>query len=194
LLLAEIFEGNPEQCTTAGTVELPENINVVMLYDRFVEKKWDIYLSEIKNSDPTTVHILIYDETLHKTFIHKHMAAALVAILSTQHLVKLTDKKIAEGVGAFLQKITEGIEKTCIIVDVVEGRPVFQHRNLAEHLVASWLCDNFLHGQIFMRDHIFESGFHVVRSLVDTILADTYPLHEAVLKSDIIIIIIIIII
>jgi hypothetical protein len=138
LLLAEMFEGNPEKCTTAGTVE-----NVVMLCDRYVKMKWDVYLSETKKSDPTTVHMLIDDEKLHKTFIYKHMTAALVAILSTQHLEKLTDKKIAEGEGDFLQKITEGIEKTGIIDDVVEGRPVFQHRNSAEYLVATWLCDNF---------------------------------------------------
>jgi ankyrin repeat protein len=34
-----------------------------------------------------------------------------------------------------------------------------------------------------MRDHLFESGFHVVRSMVDRILVDKYPLHEAVLNS-----------
>jgi hypothetical protein len=39
-----MFEGNPEQCNTAETVEVPEDINVVMLYDDYVGKKWDIYL------------------------------------------------------------------------------------------------------------------------------------------------------
>jgi hypothetical protein len=49
LLLAEMFEGNLKQCISAGTVELPEHINAVMLYYLYVEKKWDIYLSEKKN-------------------------------------------------------------------------------------------------------------------------------------------------
>jgi energy-coupling factor transporter ATP-binding protein EcfA2 len=48
-LLAQMFEGNLKQCTTASKVELPEHINVIMLYDRYVEKKWDIYLVEKKN-------------------------------------------------------------------------------------------------------------------------------------------------
>jgi ankyrin repeat protein len=184
LLLAEMFEGNLKQCTTAGTVELPEHINVVMLYYLYVEKKWDIYLSEKKKSDRTTVYALTDDDALHKIFIQNHMAAALVAILSTQQLEKLTDKTIVEGVREFLQKITEGIEKTGIITDVIEGRPVFQHRTLAEYFVARWLCDNFQTNQTFMMDHLFESGFGVVRSMVDRILADKYPLHEAVLNSD----------
>ena len=34
------------------------------------------------------------DVELHKSFIHNHMAAALVAILSTQQLEKLNEKTI----------------------------------------------------------------------------------------------------
>jgi len=183
-LLAEMFEGSLKQCTTAGTVELPEHINVVMLYDFYVEKKCDIYLSEKKKSDQTNANALTDDNTLYKTFIYNHMAAALVAILSTYQLKKLADKTIAERVRIFLQKITEGIEKTGIIIDDIEGRPIFQHHTLAEYFVTRWLCDNFQNGQTFMRDHLFESGFGVVRSMVDRILADKCPLHEAVLNSN----------
>jgi ankyrin repeat protein len=35
-----------------------------------------------------------------------------------------------------------------------------------------------------MRDHIFESGFGAVRDMLDRILADKCPFHEAVLNSD----------
>jgi ankyrin repeat protein len=35
-----------------------------------------------------------------------------------------------------------------------------------------------------MRNHLFESGFDVVRRFVDIILADKYPLHEALLNSN----------
>jgi energy-coupling factor transporter ATP-binding protein EcfA2 len=73
LLLAEMFEGSIKHCITAGTVELPEHINVVMLYALYVEKKWDIYLSEKKKSDRTNVNAQTDDNALHKTFIHNHM-------------------------------------------------------------------------------------------------------------------------
>jgi ankyrin repeat protein len=185
-LLAEMFEENVKEYSTSTTVDLPEQINIVVLYDLYVQKKWDIYLLDKKLSDRTNVMVHNDNEELHKTFISNHMAAALVAILSTQQLEKLTDKTIAERARIFLQKIAEGLEKTGIIIEVTEGRPVFQHRTLAEYLAAMWLCDNFQHGQILMRDHMFESGFHVVRSIVDKILADKYPLHEAVLNSSLI--------
>jgi hypothetical protein len=165
LLLAEMFEGNLKESSTSTNVELPENINLVVLHDLYVNKQWDIYLSDRKLSDRTKVNVLTDDVALHKTFIHNHTAAALVAILSTQQLEKLTDKTIPERASEFLQKITEGMEKTGIIIDVIEGQPVFQHRTSAENLTAGWLCDDFQNGHIFMRDHLFESGFRVVRSM-----------------------------
>ena len=185
LLLAEMFEEYLKQYSTAATVELPEYINVVMLYDRYVGKKWDIYLSDKRASDRTNVSVQTDDVELHKTFIHNHTAAALVVILSTQQLEKLADKTMTERAREFLQKITETKEKTGIIIDVIEGQPVFQHRTLAEYFAASWLCDDFQNGQEFMRDHLFESEFDVVRSMVDRILADKCPVHEAVINSNV---------
>jgi predicted NACHT family NTPase len=54
-LLAEMFGGNVKDHSTSTAVELPEHINIVMLYDLYVEKKWDIYLSDKKGSDQTEV-------------------------------------------------------------------------------------------------------------------------------------------
>jgi len=185
-LLAEIIKGRVKEYSTSTTVDLPELINIVMLYDLYFEKKWDIYLSDKKGSDRTKVMVHNDDVELHRSFIYNHMAAALVAILSTQQLEKINDKTIAEGARDFLKKFTAGLEKTGIIIEVIEGRPVFQHRTLAGYLAARWLCDNFQQGQIFMMDHLFESDFSVIRSMVDRILADKYPLHEAVLNCGII--------
>ena len=185
LLLAEMFVGNLKECSTSTNVELPEHINIVVLFYLYMEKKWDIYLSEKKLSERTNVNVLSDDDdALHKTFIHNHTAAALVSILSTHQMQKLADKTIAEKARDFIQKITEGMEKTGIIIDVIEERPVFQHRTLAEYLVARWLCDNLQTSQTFMKDHLFESGFDVVRIMVDRILADGSPVHEAVLNSN----------
>jgi hypothetical protein len=182
-LLAKMFKGNLQEYSTSKTVQLPEHINTVMLYELYVEKEWDIYLSDKMCSDRTKVMVRNDELEAHKTFLHNHMAAALVTILSKQQLEKLTDKTIAERDTEFLEKITEGMEKTGIIIDVIGGRAVFQHRNLAEYLAARWLCDSFQKSQTFMRDHLFETGFHVVRSMVDRILADKYPLHKAVINS-----------
>jgi hypothetical protein len=185
LLLAEMFEEYLQQYSTPATVELPEHINVVMLYERYVEKKWDIYLSDKKGSDRTNVMVLSDDLSLHKTFIDNHTAAALVAILSTQELEKFAEKTIAKKATDFLKNIEKGEDKTGLIINVIEERPVFQHRTLAEYFVARKLCDNVSASKTFMKDHLLESEFGAVRGMVDRILADKCPAHEAVLNSNV---------
>ena len=83
-----------------------------------------------------------------------------------------------------MQEIKEGMEKTGIIIDVIDSRSLFQHHTLAEYFVSLWFCDNFQTRQTFVRDHLFESGFGVVMRMADRILADKCPLHEGVLNSN----------
>ena len=92
MLLAEVFEENLSQRPTSSTVELPENINLALLYELYLKKKWHIYLLEKKLSDPTNVNVRTDDDALYDIFIDNHKAAALMAILSTQQLEKLSDK------------------------------------------------------------------------------------------------------
>ena len=89
MLLAEVFEENLSQRPTSSTVELPENINLALLYELYVKKEWHIYLLEKKVSDPTNVNVQTDDDALYDIFIDNHKAAALMAILSTKQLEKL---------------------------------------------------------------------------------------------------------
>jgi len=185
VLLAEVFAENLSRCSTSSTVELPEYIDVIMLFDWYVQKKWHIYLSEKKLSDRTNVNVITDDDVLYDIFIENHKAAALMALLSTQKLEKLKDKNMEKKGSVFLQQIDQGLEKTGIITDIKEGQPVFQNRTFGEYLVARQLCDNVSASQVFMRDHLFEAGIGVVRSSVDRILANKCPSHRAVLNSNI---------
>jgi hypothetical protein len=182
LLMAEMFEENLEQCPTSRTAELPEYINIVMVYDLYLKRKWDIYLLDKKLSERTNVNMLTDDDFLHDIFIDNHKTAALMAILSTQHIEELHDKNVLKVGKLFCHKIDQGLEKTGVINSVIEGQPVFQHRKFANYFVAMWLCDNFPASQTFMRDHLFESAFDEIRIMVDRILAFERPIHEAVLN------------
>jgi adenylate kinase len=182
MVLAEMFGKNLEHYSTSESVELPEYINLVVIHDLLVSWKWEIYVSEKKRSDRTNVNVLSDDKKLREHFIHNHTAAAFLAILSTHHVQKIAGETIAKKGEEFLQEIDKGTEKTGVITSVIDGRPVFQHRTLADYFFATWLCDHVSASQTFMRDHIFDSGFSVVRSMVDRILADRCPLHEAVLN------------
>jgi len=109
-----MFKGNLQEYSTSKTVQLPGHINTVMLYELYVEMEWDNYLSEKMCSDRTKVMVRNNELETHKTFLHNHMAAALVTILSKQQLDKLTDKTKAERAMEFLENITEGMEKTVL--------------------------------------------------------------------------------
>jgi hypothetical protein len=72
MLLAAVLEENLNQ--KSRTVELPEPIHLALLYDLYVKKKWDIYLSEKKLCDRTHVNVLTDDDGLYDIFIENHKA------------------------------------------------------------------------------------------------------------------------
>jgi len=141
-----------------------KHINIFILYDLYVEIKGDIYLSKNKDFDGTKVK-----DPPKKTFKGNLMYAALVAIFSPEQLKELPDKRIVKVTRIFLQNFDEIEEELGITIDDIKGRPVFQHRTLAEYLAARWLCNNLQDCQSFIRDHLSQSGFHVLRSMVDKI-------------------------
>ena len=177
MLLAEMFE---EDLRKKG---LPQNINLLNLCDRYLNMKWNI-ISQRNLSDQTIVNVRTGNNKLHRIFIDNHTAVALMAILSKTHLAELNDKEVMKRGSDFLHEIDEDLEKTGIITDINEGRPIFQNHIVPLYLVATYLCDNIHTSQTFMKDHIFESEFDEVRSMVDRILAGKYPIHEAVLNSN----------
>ena len=175
-LLARIFEKYIHETV------LPQNVNCLHVCESYVNEKWNIYVTEKKDSHKANVSVRIDDDALHEIFIEKHKAAALMATLSTHHLEKINDMKIKKMGADFLQRIKQGLEKTGIIIDIIEKQPVFQSHILAEYFVAVWLCDNVQASQTFMREHLLESRFDVVRGMVDRILAGKRTIHEAVLN------------
>jgi len=173
-LLARIFEKYIQERV------LPQNVNYLHVCESYVNEKWDIYLIEKKDSPKHKVSERIDNEDLREMIIDKHKAAALMATLPTHHLEKINDMKIKKMGADFLQRIKQGLEKTGIIIDIIEKQPVFQSHIVAEYFVAMWLCDNVQASQTFMREHLFESRYDGVRGMVDRILADKGTIHEAV--------------
>jgi hypothetical protein len=142
---------------TSEAVEMPEHINILMLYEFYVKKKRDIYLSEKKLSDHTNMNVLTNDHALYDIFIDIHKAAALIAILSTHHLEKLYDK------------------------DLLKKRYIFSAENRPRPGENRY--NNWRNGRTTSFSTPLEFGFGVVRILVDSTLAPKCPLHQAVFNS-----------
>jgi energy-coupling factor transporter ATP-binding protein EcfA2 len=163
-LLAKMFEENLKDYSTLKTKGL--HICDITLCDRYVEKKWDIYLDEKLCFDKTTVEARKKVAELRKTFMYKHMAAALVKILSPQQLEKLGETEMEKTAGSLLNEITEGNEKTGIIIEDMKEGPVFQYATLAVYLAAKWFYDNITKYEVLMA-HIPTSELLAVRSMVE---------------------------
>jgi hypothetical protein len=163
LLLAEMFKENLED-----SILNPEVLHIcdITLCERYVKKKWGIYLDEKLRFDKTTVEARKKKAELRKTFMHKHMAAALVKILSPQQLEKLGETEMEKTAGLFLKEITDGNEKTGIIIEVMKEGPVFQYATLAVYLAAKWFYDNMTKYELIMA-HISKSELPEVSSMVE---------------------------
>lgn len=79
MLLAELFEDNVKKCCTSSTVEVPGNINIAILNYLYLNKKWEIYLSEKKLSYRTNVYVFADDEAVYDIFKETHKAAAMMS-------------------------------------------------------------------------------------------------------------------
>ena len=42
-MIAKVFQDEALHCCQTGEVRLPQSLNVLQLYDKFVEHKWQVY-------------------------------------------------------------------------------------------------------------------------------------------------------
>ena len=121
------------------------------------------FIHQRKNIDQTNVYVLNDDDALYDIFINNNKAAALMAILSTQHLEKLSENNVPKKGSAFLNNIDQGLEKTGIVTDIIDGGPVFLHRTFAEYFVlvgyviTNWLA-KYSWGIIYLNRGLVWSG------------------------------------
>ncbi|PSN55482.1 hypothetical protein C0J52_02600 [Blattella germanica] len=182
LLLAELFE---EKLVDAELIaDIEQNINLLSLCEIFVGKKWEVYLRDKKSCDLTNVCVMTDHHILHDNFIKNHKLAAIISTLSTADIWKLTDDDLESQALDFLHRICNCTEKTGLIREVINGKPRFVHRTLAEYFVALWLFENIERSKCFLQDHLWESRLEVTRMILDRILARDFPLHTAVINGD----------
>jgi hypothetical protein len=70
-------------------------------------------------------------------------------------------------------------------MNVVEKRPQFVHRSIAEYFTARWFSGNFKSNRRILECILFDSSYGIVRNVFNRILAIGCKLHCAVLNWDI---------
>jgi hypothetical protein len=181
MMLGEAFVKEAEEYCLKGDLNLPEKFDLLDLFNKFWEKKCDIYFSE-KNAMDTSKPKVIKEKELYFGY---HMIAALMSFpLSEKHgLLGAINARDLEQANMFLE--SDMVEKFGTIREMTDGKPHFIHRCFAEYFAAKWFTDNFTKCKDFISDTLFDSTYEVTRNIFDRMLAKGYKIHGTILNNDI---------
>jgi hypothetical protein len=197
-MIACAFEGNLDMFLRSGEISLPEKLDLLYLYDKFIESKLHIYEREKKMGDMTNASVQDDHERLMETYVKNLEKCSLLVTepfaqnslhderirRKIQPSKELNNKKIEEEIQPFLGKVRVGNDKIGIVMNVVEGKPQFVHRTFAEYFTARWYSENFDSNRSVLEHILFDPPHEFVRNVFDRILAKDCPLHCAVLDGD----------
>jgi hypothetical protein len=193
----ENFTGSPLYITMISTVYemdvethlnskywTEQRIDLVDLYEIFIERKLHIYVTEKQKADITNSSVIDDLEYLKQIFFKNFEKCALVDILPPSMLKSLHNKKIEEEIQTFLGKVQAGKDKRGIVMNVIEGKPQFVHRTFAEYFTARWFSRNFEFNRSIMEHILFDPAYTFMRGMLHRMLAKHSPLHCAALEWD----------
>ncbi|KAK7866261.1 hypothetical protein R5R35_001690 [Gryllus longicercus] len=177
-MLAEAYADDLEVLLRADAADLAALLTPSALCARFVRKNLNVlcYDGGVSISD-----LLALDISVDDSIVRKHaLYAAMECFASKQWLGGHFDR---------LQKAVIQLEtafrrgervRTGVLSGLVDGRPRFVHRCVAEYLAALWLRDHFASLPDTLAA-LYDGLFGGVRLCFDALLAEGWALHEAAL-------------
>ena len=184
-MIATVYEKDVDMCLNSEEWIRPR-IDLVNLYEKFVERKLHIYLTEKQKADTTNSCVQDDHEDLKHIYLKNFEKCALVSILPPSMLKSLHNKQIGKEIELFLGRVLAGKDKRGVVMDVIEGKPYFVHRTFAEYFTARWFSRNFESNRSVMEHILFDPEYGFVRYMFDRILAKESALPCAVLEEDMI--------
>jgi len=178
LLLAEAFdeEISPYFQSAESIASLTTNLNLLDLYERFLDKKFDVHVGEkIKNmTDRQTAKI--QKEFLLKFVRENHQLLAL-EILLTEEQVTLLQINNQYTFSA------EELTRFGIVQINSEGKLQFIHITIAEYYVADCLVNRLTEGNntseqiatFILKDILQKEQYQVIRAFIDGLLSRSKP-------------------
>ncbi|XP_069670620.1 uncharacterized protein [Periplaneta americana] len=185
LMLAEVFRSEATDFRKSGKMMVDRKLDLLELYNRFVYRKWDIFVRDKSLADERNPAMRDPLQSHWKKFEKDHMACALHSLLKTEDLNHLhSSKNIMKRVEGFQDRLRNGDEKSGIVVQMVNSTAVFIHRTFLEFFAAKWFTKNFEDEREHIKEMLFREEFIIVRQFFDRILAEGFNLHTAILNKD----------
>jgi ankyrin repeat protein len=182
MMLGEAFVTEAVEYCSTGEINLPEKFNLLYLFNKFWEKKCDIYFNEKNVMDSSKPEV----KWKKKSYLGKHMIASLISLFSLSEengLVGAINVSQLEQANRFME--SGRAEQFGIIREVIDRKPQFIHRCFAEYFAAKWFTGNFSKCENFISKNLFKSMYEVTRNIFDRMLAEDFKMHCAVLNNDI---------
>jgi hypothetical protein len=158
--------------------DLPNTLNLLKLYKRFFNRKYDIYQEEKARTPKSNVAAKEQRKGYLENIKEKHQLLALQVLFSERQVrtfqvnrkSSLTDEELARNG----------------IVEYIDNKPHFIHRTFAEYYVADFLINQLtkesqysLKAQFFLLKYIFlVADYQVIRTFIDGLLEESEPPTE----------------
>jgi len=184
-MLAEAFDEKVRKfCQSAeSTPELPSKLNLLDLYRRFIERKYDIYQKEKFQVNASKVVAIEQRERDLKNMREDHQLLALKVLFTEEQVTLFQNKKEC----SFSK---EQLTRFGIVQVSDDGKPRFIHRTFAEYYVADCLVNPLTEGNntseqvltFILKDIFQKEDYRVVRVFMDGFLSRLKP-SKGVLKQ-----------
>jgi len=173
-MLAEAFDEEVMAfCQSAeSTPELTFQLDLLGLYGRFIEKKYDIYREEELKVPVNKVAGTEQRETDLKNMREDHQLLALKVLFTDEQVTLFQDNEQCTFSAEQLSRIG--------IVQVShDGKPQFLHRNFAEYYVADYLVGCLTEGNntsqqvqtFILKDIFLREEYQMIRAFIDGLLS-----------------------
>ncbi|XP_069670283.1 uncharacterized protein [Periplaneta americana] len=186
-MLAEVFRSEASQFCQSGEMKFDRKLDLLDLYNRFVDRKWNIFVHEKGRLDVQVTN-LVQRRSLQlqrEEYEEDHMACAVHSLLKTEDFNKLHfSKAVMRRVEDFQDRFRNGNEKSGIVVQIVNSTAMFIHRTFLEFFAAKWFAKYFKDEREYIEEILFREEFVIMREFFYRILAEGYELHTAILNED----------
>jgi hypothetical protein len=153
-----------ETSLETGNISLLDKINLLELYDMFIERKLHVDESQGKREHLTGVSVQDDHEMLNKIYLENLEKCSLLVTLPSE-LNPLSDVEMQTTILPFVERLQAAHDKTGTVMNVVDKRPNFENRSIAEYFTARWFSKNLVSNRNLLERILFDCSYGIVRNI-----------------------------
>ncbi|GLG93968.1 Poly [ADP-ribose] polymerase tankyrase, partial [Gryllus bimaculatus] len=179
-IVAHAFNNELLAFATSGNIAVPNKLNLIHFYEKYVEKCCYDFLMKRAATDTLTQQLLIENKL---RLMDRYMILAVMLLIPKDDIKQMTVIAAQYQNYKDLRRLRQSSGEGSLIT-LVNDYPVFVHRTLPEYFLATWLSEVLVSVKEFVEERFLEPRYAGVRLWLDRVLARKQELHWAVLNGD----------